>query len=131
LPQDAIDGALIALHAAGHLIVKHRGTVLTVSLDQNRIAVSDFRVESATISAQDRIKLRGLFQELGVTARPSDDLSAKAQEFLSSSSPPPRRLEERRLCPERPSTLYLEEIRGAAGNEQTGEDARLPRHIES
>jgi len=118
-PQDAIDGALIALHAAGHLIAKHRGTVLTAGqLDQNRIAVSDFRVESATISAQDRIKLRGLFQELGVSARPSDDLSAKAQEFLSKLLSSAEAAGGDPPLPERPNTLYLDEIRGAAGNEQ-------------
>ena len=118
-PQDAIDGALIALHAAGHLTARHGGSPLAVGqLDQAKIGKAEFRVESATLTAQDKIKLRGLFQEAGITAKASDDLNAKSSEFLEllerlaegAGGEPP--------LPERPKTLHLADLRGLAGNER-------------
>lgn len=118
-PQDAIDGALIALHATGNLQVRHKGTALTPGqLDQNRIALSDLRTETITLSAQDKLKLRGLLHEVGIQVRPSDDLGPKAQELLtrldalaqSAGGEPP--------LPERSNLALLDELRSLAGNEQ-------------
>lgn len=118
-PQDAIDGALIALHATGHLTARYQGNALAVGqLDQNKVARTEFRVETATLSAKQKIKLRGLFQEAGLSAKASDDLVEKSSEFLDT-------LEHLAECaggeaplPERPSVSHLADLRSLAGNER-------------
>jgi hypothetical protein len=118
-PQDAIDGALIALHATGHLTARHGGNPLAVGqLDQAKIGKTEFRVESATLTAQDKIKLRGLFQEAGIGAKASDDLNAKSGEFLELLERMAERAGGEPPLPERPKTLHLAALRGLAGNER-------------
>jgi len=118
-PQDAVDGALIALHGTGHVLARHKGASLGQGqLDQNKIPVTEFRVETATLTAQDKLKLRGLFQEVGIAARPSDDLAIKARECLTilrslsdgAGGDPP--------LPEKPAVILIEDLRALAGNEQ-------------
>ncbi|MGK2857773.1 MAG: BREX system P-loop protein BrxC, partial [Thermoanaerobaculia bacterium] len=125
-PQDAIDGGLIALHAGGHLLATQSGTNLGAGqLDQTKIAKTEFRTESVTLNAQDKLHLRGLFQEAGLTVRTSDDLVAKSSEFLekvgvlaaNAGGPAP--------LPEPPNTKLHDELRSLAGNE------RLSRMIAS
>lgn len=118
-PQDAIDGALIALHAAGHLTARHGNSVLAVGhLDQNKIAKTDFRVETATLSAQQKIQLRGLFQEAGISAKTSDDLVAKSTEFLDALEHLAERAGGESPLPQRPTVTHLADLRSLAGNER-------------
>lgn len=119
-PQDTIDGALIALHATGHLTATHSssGPLSAGQLDQAKISKSRFRVETITLTAKDKIRLRGLFQEAGITAKASDDLSAKSTEFLeqmvrlasTAGGPAP--------LPECPKATHIQDIRSLAGNER-------------
>ncbi|QDV91803.1 hypothetical protein RAS2_29090 [Phycisphaerae bacterium RAS2] len=118
-PQDAVDGALIALVATGHLTARLNGTAMSAAhLSQGNLSKAEFRVESATLTAQDKLKLRGLFQEAGISAKTSDDLNAKSSELLEllerladlAGGQPP--------LPERPKTLHLADLRGLAGNER-------------
>ena len=117
-PQDAIDGALIALHTTGHLRASYKGAALAVKqLDQAKISATDFRVETATLRAKDRIRLRGLFQAAGVACKSGDE-GLKADEFLTqlveladqAGGDPP--------MPPRPATAHVETLRALAGNEQ-------------
>jgi len=125
-PQDAIDGGLIALHAGGHLLATQGGTTLGAGqLDQAKIAKAEFRTETVTLTAQDKLNLRGLFQDAGLTVKTSDDLVAKSSEFLeklgvltaTAGGPAP--------LPEPPNTKLQGELRSLAGNE------RLSRILES
>jgi len=118
-PQDAIDGALIALHATGHLTARHGGLTLAVGqLDQNKVSKAEFRVETATLSAQQKIKLRSLFQEAGISAKANDDLVEKSSEFFDTlenlacgaGGEPP--------LPESPTVTHLADFRSLAGNER-------------
>ena len=118
-PQDAIDGALIALHATDHLTARHGGSALAVGqLDQNKIAKAEFRVETATLSAQQKIKLRGLFQEAGLSAKASDDLVDKSGEFLDTLQHLAECAGGEPPLPQRPTTNHLTELRNLAGNER-------------
>lgn len=117
-PRDAIDAALISLFGAGHLRATLNGASLTrVDLDQVRIARADFRVESATISTQQRLKLRQLFQATGIGYKPNEEataavkLLARLNELAGSAggdAPLPK-------CPD---TRHLSELQALAGNEQ-------------
>ncbi|MBI3097943.1 MAG: BREX system P-loop protein BrxC [Planctomycetes bacterium] len=125
-PQDAIDAALIVLHAGGHVQVRYKGAALPPGqLDHNKIAVSEFRTETVTLSVQDKIKIRGLFQEAGVASRPSDDLVAKAPDFLLSLSELATRAGGEPPLPERPKPPWLEELRSLVGNEQLAHLAQI------
>jgi len=118
-PQDAIDGALIALHSTGHLTARHSGAVLSVGhLDQNKVPKTEFRVETATLSAQQRIKLRGLFQETGISAKASDDLVAKSTEFLDALERLAGHAGGEPPLPQRPTLNHLADFRNLAGNER-------------
>ncbi|MBP7937491.1 MAG: BREX system P-loop protein BrxC [Phycisphaerae bacterium] len=118
-PQDAIDGALICLHATGHLTARYAGNALVAGqLDQAKAGKAEFRVETATLSAQDKIKLRGLFQEAGLSAKTSDDLTIKSSEFLDVLEKLSERAGGEPPLPERPKTVHLADLRSLAGNER-------------
>lgn len=117
-PRDAVDAALITLHTTGHIRATHKGMTLSQGqLDQAKISVTDFRAETATINAKDKIKLRKLFQSAGVDCKPNEEVS-KAPVFLDrlarlaeqSGGEPP--------LPARPATGHLERLRGFGGVEQ-------------
>ena len=76
-PRDAVDAALISLFASGHLAAIHNGVLLKPKeLDQSKIPVTDFRVETITIPAKDRIKLRSLYLAAGIPCKPNEESSA-------------------------------------------------------
>ncbi len=117
-PRDAIDGALIALFATGHLRVTLNGSPIGArGLDQAKIQSADFRVESALIDARARLKLRRLFQTLGVDCKPNEESLAVARMLemlrglaLKTSGEPP--------LPEHADTEHLSALEALAGNEQ-------------
>ena len=119
-PQDAIDGALMALHTTGHLTVKDKsGASLSPGqLDQNKISKAQFRVESTTIPAAGKIKLRALFQDVGVSAKPSDDLGDRSTEYLDTLQSLASRAGGDPPLPEQPSSKLLAEIRALSGNDR-------------
>ena len=117
-PRDAIDGALIVLHATGHLRARYKGSAVERGqLDQNKIPMTDFRTESITLNAKQKMSLRKLFQDAGIDCK-SNEEAVKTGEYLAhllelasqSGGEPP--------LPEAPDTQELEDLRNVAGNEQ-------------
>ena len=120
-PRDAIDAALITLFTTGHIRVTHKGVQLKQGeLDQAKISVSDFRVETVTIDARARIKLRKLFQGAGIPCKPNEE-SIAAGQFLAYLMDVADRAGGEPPMPERPSTDHLDNLRALAGNEQLAE----------
>ena len=120
-PRDAIDAALITLFTTGHIRVTHKGVQLKQGeLDQAKISVSDFRVETVTIDARARIKLRKLFQGAGIPCKPNEEPTAAGQ-FLAHLSDLADRTCGEPPMPERPSSDHLDNLRALAGNEQLAE----------
>jgi hypothetical protein len=118
-PQDAVDGALIALHAGGHVTARYNGLLLTVGqLDQNKISKAEFRTETITLTATDKLKLRGLFQEAGLSARASDDLEAKSTEYLNVIESLARQAGGQAPLPVPPNVQAIADLRGITGNER-------------
>ena len=125
-PRDAVDAALISLLASGHLSASSSGvTFKPKELDQNKIPVTDFRVETSTIGTKDRMKLRGLYLSAGIPCKPNEE-SAGSTNFLAklielangAGGEPPQ--------PERPKTDLIVNIQSLAGNEQL--DTILKNH---
>jgi hypothetical protein len=89
-------------------------------LDQAKISVTDFRTETATLNAREKMKLRRLFHDAGVDCKPNEE-TAKAGPYLvrlaeladhAGGDPP---------MPARPSTAHLDTLRGFGGTEQLAE----------
>lgn len=117
-PRDAVDGALITLLATGQVVASHNNTSLKAKeLDQNKIPVTDFRTETTTISAKDRIRLRGLFQAAGISCKPNEEGTAAGQ-FLQILMDLAGKAGGQPPLPESPKTALLTDLQALAGNEQ-------------
>ena len=117
-PRDAIDAALISLFGAGHLRATANGTPLKPrELDQAKVSVTDFRVESATINTHGRIKVRKLFQSAGVACKPNEEATA-AVEFLAKLDRLAQDAGGDAPLPEHPDISHLRDLQALAGNEQ-------------
>lgn len=120
-PRDAVDAALIVLHTTGHLRATHKGMTLSQGqLDQAKVSVTDFRTETATLNAKEKIKLRKLFHEAGVDCKSGEE-AAKAGEYLARLADLADRAGGDPPMPERPKTDHLDTLRSLAGNEQLAE----------
>lgn len=117
-PQDAIDAALIALHRSQHITATLNSNPVPLGqLDQNKIAKAEFRVEQTTLSVQDRLALRKLFQKLNLSCKSGEEATV-APQFLgglidlasSAGGEPP--------LPPCPSVTDLEDLQRLVGNEQ-------------
>jgi hypothetical protein len=118
-PQDAVDGGIIALHAGGHLLARYNGQPLAVGqLDQNKISKTDFRTETITLTGQDKLKLRGLFVDAGMSAKASDDLEAKSTEYLTLAEALAGKAGGNAPLPETPQTTKLADLRARMGNDR-------------
>ena len=118
-PQDAVDGGIIALHACGHLLARYNGQPLAVGqLDQNKISKTEFRTETITLSGQDKLKLRELFREAGISAKASDDLEAKSAEYLNVAEALAGKAGGAAPLPEAPKTTKLADLRARVGNDR-------------
>lgn len=117
-PRDAIDAALISLFGAGHLRATANGTPLKPGeLDQAKVSVTDFRIESAIIDTLQRINVRKLFQSAGVTCKSNEEATAAA-EFLAELDRLAQDAGGDAPLPERPDTSHLRDLQSLTGNEQ-------------
>ncbi len=117
-PQDAIDAALIALHRSQHITAAlNSGPVALGQLDQNKIAKAEFRVERATLTMTERLKIRSLFKELSITCKSGEE-AAKAAEFVNALSLLAASAGGHPPLPAAPATIAIEDLGKLAGSEQ-------------
>ena len=117
--RDAIEGGLQVLLVAG-LIRAHdeRGQALDPKdMERKAIGKTVFKVESATVSAAQRIEIRKLMQKAGIPAKQGEELS-NVPLFLQKMLDLADRGGGDAPKPVRPDTKFLDEIRLTAGNEQ-------------
>ena len=116
--QDAVDGALLALVAAGVVRAEKNGQVLPLKqIAQSQIGVLEFRSETKIVSAGQRIQVRKLIQDMGLPVKPGEEAEAiprilqhLADLATDAGGPPP--------LPEQPSAAMLHELQALSGNEQ-------------
>ena len=117
-PRDAVDAALYLL--AHHTLVRvtlNGQPVDALKLDQRQIAQAEFRAEQVTLTTVQRLKLRQLFQNAGLTVKSGEEAAA-AGLFLKhlramavdAGGPAP--------LPETPTPPLLAELERLSGNEQ-------------
>ena len=118
-PGDAVDGGLQVLLVAGLIRAQDdKGqTIDPKDLERKVIGKTMFKVESATVSAAQRIQIRKVLQKVGLTAKQGEEL-AHVPQFLVSAQELASRAGGDAPRPARPATVTLEEIRLTAGNEQ-------------
>ena len=117
--RDTIDGALQALLVAGLLNARDdKGEIINPSdIDRKAIGKCLFKVESATVTTAQRIQIRKVFQQVGVSANSGEELSS-VNKFIdvvtrladAAGGEAPR--------PEAVDKSTIDEIRLATGNEQ-------------
>src|SRR3546814_16741353 len=75
--RDAIDGALYALLAAGHIKASDAShkAVDAKSLDRAKVTQASFQRESVNITPVQLIKIRALFSAVGVPCQPKEELA--------------------------------------------------------
>jgi len=116
--QDAVDGALLALAAAGAVRAEKNGQPMPArQIVQSQIGVLEFRSETKIVSAGQRIQVRKLIQDMGLPVKSGEEAEAiprvlqrLADLAADAGGPPP--------LPERPSTAMLHELQALSGNEQ-------------
>lgn len=116
-PRDTIDGALYILLATGELKARDSAhkAVDAKSLERSKLTQAFFEPESVNITPIQKIKIRSLFQNLGIGCQPGEEL-VKAPTFIAklkslaaaAGGQPPQ--------PEPPSAAVLIALEQASGN---------------
>jgi hypothetical protein len=86
-------------------------------LDQNRIPKTEFRLEKTTVSLDDRLKVRKLFQLLDIGGKSGDE-GIKAPEFIRAMLALAGSAGGNAPIPAPPATAYILDIQNQVGNDQ-------------
>ena len=117
-PQDAIDGALLALLAAGFLRAKYTGESVTAKeMTQRQIGVTDFYIEGVVVTAVHRIGVRKVASAMGLPAMSGEEASA-IPTMLERLQTEAHSAGGEAPLPERPDTAIISELREMTGNHQ-------------
>lgn len=121
-PRDAIDGALYALLAAGHIKAFDAASkaVDAKSLDRAKVTQASFQRESVNITPPQLIKIRGLFSAVGVPCQPKEEL-AKVPALLARLREQAAKAGGQAPAPEVPKLVSIEAIESQSGNTQLQE----------
>lgn len=118
-PRDAIDGALFALLASGHIRALDSSSkqMDAKSLDRNKLTQASFRQESITITPPQLIKIRQLFNAVGVPCQPKDEL-AKVPQLIAKLRELAGKAGGAAPAPELPKLTVVEALEAQSGNGQ-------------
>ena len=118
-PRDAIDGALYALLAAGHIKATDATSksVEAKSLDRAKLTQTSFQRESINITPIQLIKIRKLFDAVGVPCQPKEEL-AKLPALLTKLRDQASKAGGQAPAPAAPKLTVIEAIEVQTGNAQ-------------
>lgn len=116
--QDAVDGALLALLAAGLVRATRNGAKTEAKgLTQQQIGVTDFFSETTTITTPQKIAIRGLASAMGLEVKPGEEFEAidlilklLAGAAIAAGGEAPR--------PQPPDDAEIKRLQGMSGNDQ-------------
>jgi len=117
--RDAVDGGLQVLFVAG-LVRAHdeRGRFIApMDMERKSIGKATFKVESATVTTPERIRIRKLMQKAGIPAKAGEELTG-VRAFLQKMRELADEAGGEAPKPTKPNTSWLDEIDLATGNEQ-------------
>ena len=118
-PKDAVEGALYALVAAGHIKATDATSkpVDAKSLDRAKLTQTSFQRESVTITPPQLIKIRTLFSTVGVPCQPKEEL-AKVPALLAKLREQAAQAGGAAPAPQAPKLDVIEAIESQSGNAQ-------------
>lgn len=118
-PRDAIDGALYALLATGHLKATDASSkaVDAKSLDRAKLTQANFQRESVNITTPQYLKIRSLYNAVGVPCQPKEE-SAKVPALLAKLREQAGKAGGQAPAPESPKLGTIEAIEAQTGNAQ-------------
>ncbi|MBK1705245.1 BREX system P-loop protein BrxC [Halochromatium glycolicum] len=116
-PQDAIDGALYALLASGHVLALNNlgKAVDAKGLERKQITQSSFKPETVTISPVQKIQIRKVFQAAGVGCQPGQEVD-KAPALLRTLRDLASKAGGEAPKPALPDQKRLDDLGALAGN---------------
>ena len=115
-PRDAVNAGLLALLAAGNLSARQDGVPVTAKqLTLPKVGVTEFRVETITVSAAHRIQLRRFLQEHGFPTE-ADREESGILRLLHELTALAERAGGPAPAPEPPSVARIQELRALTGN---------------
>jgi hypothetical protein len=116
-PQDAIDGALYALTASGHVLALNAlgRQVDARELDRKQLTLTHFKPETVTVSPVQKIQIRKLFQEAGVSCQPNQE-PERTPELLRALRELAIRAGGEAPKPATPDMAVLERLEALSGN---------------
>jgi len=117
-PQDAVDGALLALLSVGLIRASRNGQPLTAAqLTQGQVGVADFYTETEVVPALTRIEVRRFLSDMGLSCDAGKEaevlpraLDILRQAAVAAGGDPP--------LAAAPSTGHIDDLRGLGGNRQ-------------
>lgn len=117
-PGDAIDGGLQTLLVAGLIRADDgRQPIKPTELERKSIGKAHFNMESVTLTTAQRIKIRKLLQQLGITCQSGEE-SPQVPAFLQALNTLADSAGGDAPQPTRPDTAFIDTLRQQAGNEQ-------------
>ena len=121
-PRDAIDGALYALLAAGHLkAVDAAGKPVDAkSLDRAKLTQAHFQRETINITPPQLIRIRQLFSAVGVPCQPKEE-QTKVPTLLAKLRDQASKAGGGAPAPESPKLTAIEAVEAQSGNAQLQE----------
>jgi hypothetical protein len=116
-PQDAVDGALYALLASGHLraLDAAHKAVDAKGLERNKLTQASFKPESVTVTALQLIQLRKLMTDLGIPCQQQEELQ-KAMLLLEELKSRAAKAGGEAPKPAVPDVTHLNQLEQLAGN---------------
>ena len=116
-PQDAVDAALLTLVQAGLVRAERNGQPLTAQMSRTDLSGATFASETVVVTATDRLAVRQLLREVGLTAQQGQE-PARIPELLQRLLECAERAGGEPPLPPRPSTERIRELQGLSGNRQ-------------
>jgi hypothetical protein len=118
-PRDAIDGAIAVLIVAGIIkALDERNQIIEIAkLERKAIGRTTLKSETVVISNAQRIRIRRLYQKLGISCPSGDEYNSSGDFIVKLSSIIDHAGGDAPL-PNRPSSDKLDEIRLCSGNER-------------
>ena len=116
---DAIDGAIQVLLTSGLILAfdEHNKPIVPTNMDRSKIGKSSLKPELTTVTTQQKLQIRKLFQKLLKSVNSGEELE-KSELFLSSLSDLAATAGGESPRPNKPNTVFLEEIKSFSGNEK-------------
>ncbi len=117
--KDAVDACLYVLLVTEHLRAMSNGKVVTwQQIDRRAIGQTDFRVEAITLTANQKIAIRKLFQAVGVNCQPSDDLAPLVPQYITALRQLAQNSGGDVPLPECPDMSLIDQLAQQSGNAQ-------------